>query len=231
MRATSKHNGMIWIAMVFMSLDTVVAQTNSDAEYHSTRIGVSAGMGVNYHNAPDIVNRVNASTVSRRAESFKSGVDFFVALSVPLSRDWVAKLEYVYSFSSYSIPSSFITGFNEEFSYRIHMPTIIAQYILYEAQTYNFKVGAGAGFHLGSYDEKLTSTGAFEASANGVGSVLELEGNTALGENLYAHLGAQLRWEFVGELRDGAGRKPIATASTTLHFFSVGARLGMSYYF
>lgn len=220
------------LVMVVLSLNTVVAQTNSDDEYHSTRIGVSAGMGVNYHNAQDVVNRVNASNViSRRAENFKSGVEFFGAVSLPLNHDWHAKLEYVHAFSSYSIPSSFIAGFNEEFSYSVHMPSVIMQYILYEAPTYNFKVGAGAGFHFGSYDEKLTATGTFGASASGLGSVLELEGNTALSENLYAHLGAQMRWEFVGELRDGAGRKPLATAPTTLHLFSVGARLGMSYYF
>lgn len=206
------------------------AQPESDEEYHNTRIGIAVGMGVNYHNAQDIVDRLNGSgIINRRVDNFKSAVEFFGAVSVPVNSDWAAKLEYVYWFSSYSLPlpAGFPIG-SAEFSYLLHMPTLVGQYILYQARNYDFKVGLGFGFHFASYEEKFFNA---KFTANGIGSLLELEGNTALGEDLFAHLGAQLRWEFVGELRDGAGRKPLATASTTLHLFSVGARLGMAYFF
>lgn len=108
------------------------------------------------------------------------------------------------------------------------MPTLIGQYILYESGTYNFKLGAGVGYHIGSYSEKYSTVDA-TFNGRGIGSILELEANTALGEHLYAHLGAQLRWDFIGELTNTAG-KPLNSFPTTLNFFSVGARLGMSYY-
>lgn len=207
--------------------ESAVAQTISDDNHHSQRISLSGGMGVNYHNAQDIVERINGSgIVAQRVDYFKSGVEFFGAISVPLNRDWAAKLEYVYLFAGYTLPSS-VAG-NAEFSYVLHMPTLIGQYVLFGASTYNLKAGIGIGYHIASYDERFFHS---SFSAKGLGSLLELEGNTALGEDIYAHLGAQLRWEFVGELRDGAGRGPLPNASTSLNFFSIGARLGMSFCF
>ncbi|MBI5470969.1 MAG: hypothetical protein HY961_01345 [Ignavibacteriae bacterium] len=197
----------------------------------SGRIGISAGMGVNYHNAQDIVNRVNSfSIISQRAQDFKSGVEFFGIVSLPLSEDWVVKAEYVYMLASYNQTTQ--GGFGPaEFSYDVHMPTLIGQYMLYDAGTYNFKVGVGFGYHFGTYKEKIAQFQG-EYTAKGLGSLLELEGNTGLGTNLYAHLGTQARWDFIGDLKNENGNSPTGSATaTTLHFFSIGARLGVTYYF
>ncbi len=206
------------------------SQTESDEDFHSTRIGISAGMGVSYHAAQDIVDRINGSgVITQRVGDFKSGVDFFGAVSVPVSRDWVVKGEYVYMLSSYSLPSN-ISVHNAEFSYNIHIPTLVGQYILFEAPTYNLKAGVGAGYHFATYSEKYSSVDA-SFTGRGVGMLIELEGNTALGEALYAHLGVQMRWEFIGALTNGAGNPPLGnSASTSLNCFSIGARLGMTYY-
>ena len=206
-----------------------VAQTAGEDQHG--RVGIAAGMGVNYHNAQDIVNRINSfNIISQRAPEFKSGVEFFGLVSVPLSVDWVLKAEYVYLLASYNQATQ--GGFGTaEFSYVVHMPTLIGQYVLYAAGTYNFKVGLGLGYHFGKYKERIVQLDA-EYTAKGLGSVVELEGNTALGESLYAHLGTQARWEFVGDLKNASGNSPTgSTTATTLHFFSVGARLGMTYYF
>ncbi len=213
------------LAASLLSVVQSAAQTAGD--FHSTRIGISAGMGVNYHNAQDIVDRVNGSGITTtRVDEFKSAVEFFGAVSIPLSADWLVKAEYVYMLASYSLPSQFANS-GAEFSYMLHMPTIVGQYMLVEAPTYNFKVGLGAGFHFGVYEEKFFAA---SYSASGIGSLLELEANTGLGESLFAHLGTQLRWEFVGELRNTAGQTPLRGVSTTMHFFSIGARLGVTYY-
>ena len=213
------------VSLLFMScVFSLHAQSPS---FHSHRIGISAGLGVNYHNAKDIVDRINGNSVTtQRISSFKSGAEFFGAVSFPILPDWAVKIEYSYLLASYSQPTNF--G-NAEFSYHVHMPSVIAQYILYEAETYNLKLGAGAGYHLGSYSEKYSSVDA-TFTGNGIGTVLELEANTALGEHLFAHLGTQLRWDFIGELTNASG-KPAGNVLTTLNFFSAGARLGMSYYF
>lgn len=209
---------------VVICFSQMLAQPSS---FHSDRIGVSAGLGVNYHNAKDIVDRINGNSVTtQRVSDFKSGAEFFGAVSIPLSPDWVLKAEYSYLLASYTQNTSF--G-NAEFSYHVHMPTLIGQYILYEAETYNFKLGAGAGYHIGIYSEKYSTVNA-TFTGSGIGTLLELEANTALGEHLFAHLGTQMRWDFIGELTNAAG-KPPGNFSTTFNFFSVGARLGMSYYF
>jgi hypothetical protein len=207
-----------------------IAQPEQSEDFHSTRIGISAGMGVSYHAAQDIVDRINGSgVITQRVGDFKSGVDFFGAVSVPVSRDWAVKGEYVYMLSSYSLPS-IISVHNAEFSYNIHMPTLVGQYILFEAPTYNLKAGVGAGYHFATYSEKYSSVDA-SFTGRGVGMLIELEGNTALGEALYAHLGVQMRWEFIGALTNGAGNPaPGNSASTSFNCFSIGARLGMTYY-
>jgi hypothetical protein len=223
------HRGLLRLGIILLWAIAFPprATTQTGSDFHSTSIGISAGMGVNYHTALDIVNRVNGSGItSRRVDEFTSAVEFFGAVSVPLSTDWVIKGEYVYMLASHSLPSPVIAG-TVEFTYVLHMPTIVGQYILFEAPSYNLKAGAGLGFHFGSYDEKFFRT---SYNASGLGSLLELEGNTALGEKLFAHLGTQFRWEFVGELRNNAGQTPLNAVSTTLHFFSIGARLGITYY-
>jgi hypothetical protein len=64
--------------------------------------------------------------------------------------------------------------------------------------------------------------------------VFELEANTAFGDHLFAFLGGNLRWEFIGGLLDGSGVSPgVASGGSgvTLHSFGVGARLGACYLF
>jgi hypothetical protein len=63
---------------------------------------------------------------------------------------------------------------------------------------------------------------------------LDCEANTSLGDDLFARLGVDVRWEFIGALADEAGQAPAAPLQgevPTLHFFSVGARLGATWYF
>ena len=205
---------------------SAVSQPKPDENFHSRRIGFSAGMGVSYLNAQDIVNTINNSSLgTQRVDDFKSAVEFFGAVTLPVSRDWVMKGEYVYLLASYNQTTAF--G-NAEFSYVIHMPTLIIQYMLFEAQRYNLKAGAGVGYHFASYEETFFAS---RYTGKGLGTLLELEGNTALGEDLFAHLGVQTRWDFIGNLTNAQGKSPLVNIQTTLHFFSVGARLGMTYYF
>jgi hypothetical protein len=63
--------------------------------------------------------------------------------------------------------------------------------------------------------------------------VMMLNGNTALGEDLFVHLAVNARWEFLGELRNANDRSPGKGAegdAVKLGSFGVGARIGVSYY-
>ncbi len=217
-----------WLSIISISMVMFFSQAVAQLpEFHSDRIGISAGMGVNYHTVKDIVDRINGNSITvQRVSNFKSGVEFFGAVTIPLSPDWVMKIEYSYLLASYTQSTNFGPA---EFSYHVHMPTLLGQYILHEAETYNLKLGAGAGYHLASYSEKYSTVDA-TFTGSGIGTVLELEANTALGEHLFAHLGTQMRWDFIGELTSGAGKTP-GNLATTFNFFSAGVRIGMSYYF
>lgn len=228
------RNNQLWFLTFILTLGLVFAnraygQIQEVGPLHSSRIGISAGMGVNIHNANDIVDRINGSGITtQRVDEFKSGVEFFGAVAIPFAADWLIKAEYVYMLASYSLNSG-IGAAVSEFTYALHMPSVGIQYILFEASTYNVKAGAGVGYHFGTYEEKFFAS---RYSSQGFGSLLELEGNTALGEDLFAHLGIQTRWDFVGDLKDANGKSPFPNSvQTSMHFFSLGARLGMSYYF
>ena len=225
-RTAHIHSFTVVLAMSVL-VSHAFAQSIRDENSHSTRIGIAAGLGVNYHTAKDLVDRINGSgVVSQRVADFKSGVEFFGAVTVPVSSNWVLKGEYSYLLASYSQATSF--G-NSDFTYIIHMPTLIGQYILGEESTYNFKAGVGVGYHFGVYEESILND---RFTGSGIGTLVELEANTALGEALYAYLGVQMRWDFIGNLKNERGVSPLGnTAATTLHFFGVGARLGITHYF
>lgn len=225
LRRFSVHVRLMPVVLAVLLATQSVAQSVEENEFHSTRIGISAGMGVNIHNAQDLVQSINVIRLGGRVDDFKSAVEFFGAVAVPFSRDWVAKAEFAYMLSSYNL--SAVYG-NTEVTYVVLMPTLIAQYILFEAPHYNLKVGIGAGYHFGSYEDRFFGS---RYSARGIGTLVELEGNTALGEDLFAHLGVQTRWDFIGNLTNDQGKSPLGATQTNLHFFSLGARLGMTYYF
>lgn len=192
----------------------------------------SAGMGVEYLTASDIVdqiNRVNSTLgVRERVSEFNAGVEFFGKVGVPLSKNWEIMIEYAYLFTSYSVTNIYGNG---DFSFLAHMPSAVLQYILIEEGVYNVKGGIGVGYHVGCYSEQyFTVTRTY--SGTGFGTLADLEANTAFGESLYGYLGLELRWEFIGNLTDDNGNAPNRQGiPTNLHFFGVGARFGFTYYF
>lgn len=197
----------------------------------SSRIALSAGMGVEYVSAPDIVDFVNASAAgagaTQRVSEFKSAAQFFGALAYPISPDWVLKVEYLYVLVSYN-PN--ILARATDFTLRVHMPSVILQYVLWDEHLYNVKVGGGLGYHFASLTEYVYFDS--ELTGKGVGVVADVEANTALGDHLFAYLGVDLRWEFIGKLkRNTSVPQGIAAALPTGNAFSIGARLGFSYYF
>jgi hypothetical protein len=197
------------------------------------RPGIAAGMGVEYLSPRDIVDMINSAGFHprERQPEFHAGVNFFGAGFVPLTGDWMLKVEYAYVLNTYNIDSQFGPG---EFTMKAHLPTIILHYIFVDEGLYNLSAGAGMGYHFGELSVSY-STLVDSYTATGPGGLLELQGNTAIGEDLFVHLGVQARWEGIGELRNGiAGAAPGINAQgdpARMGWFSVGARIGMSYYF
>jgi hypothetical protein len=195
------------------------------------RGGAGGGMGVNYLKRTEIVDLVNATPGAlERISDFKAGAEFFGYVSVPLAASWVLKIDYAYMIASYNLQASSGTA---EYTLTTHAPSLIVQYVLTDRGLYNFKLGAGAGPRFCALSAKyLTVDDTFTAS--GAGVVVEIEGNTALGEDLFVHLGALARWEGGGELKNDLGRPAMNTPTGSAAGpggYGVGVRLGLSYYF
>jgi len=75
------------------------------------------------------------------------------------------------------------------------MPSLIVEYILVDEELYDVSGGLGGGYHVGVLNLKY-STIDDSYAANGVGMVMMLNGNTALGEDLFVHLAVSARWNF-----------------------------------
>jgi hypothetical protein len=197
----------------------------------ASRIGISAGMGVNYLTQRDLVDMINgAYSPGKRVDEFHAAVDFFGSVVVPISTDWALRAEYAYLLNTYNIASLLGPG---DFTTVLHMPSLIVEYILVDEEFYDVSGGLGGGYHVGVLDLKY-STIDDSYTATGPGMVMMLNGNTALGEDLFVHLAVNARWEFLGELRNANDRSPGKGAegdAVKLGSFGVGARIGVSYYF
>jgi hypothetical protein len=200
------------------------------AASQALRSGVSAGMGITYTRASDAVDLVNSTQGAlERVGEFNTGVEFFGAFSFPLGEEWMLKLEYGYQIESLNIATAVETA---QFTITQHCPTVILQRVLAQEGLFNIKAGAGLGYHFGTLAAKYLYIDD-QFTGSGPGMILELEGNTALGEQFFVHLGLNGRWELIGRLSDSLGRSPGLNAAgeqTTLNSFGVGARLGFTYY-
>jgi hypothetical protein len=193
--------------------------------------GVSAGMGVSYIDAPNVVDYLNTFVASpaERVSDFGSAVEFFVAPEKWLSPSIILRLEYAYLLKSYSISRS--EGLYH-FDYSVHMPTLVLDY-LFQGDGFYVKAGGGVGYHFGKFSYLFPNANT-EArfTGGGVGVKLELTGNTAFGESLYGLIGGDLRLAFIGALKDSDGNGPVgAVDPVKLHFTSVGIKFGLVYYF
>jgi len=72
----------------------------------ASRIGISAGMGVNYLTQRDLVDMINGGySPGKRVDEFHAAVDFFGSVVVPLSADWALRAEFAYLLNTYNITS------------------------------------------------------------------------------------------------------------------------------
>jgi len=224
---------LLMFGIIVLGLQSATAQGLSSAKQDAPgqpepRIGLSGGMGVSYVNATDLVDWINGRGITTERESgFTAAAEFYGAFTYPVSHDWVLKLEYSYMIASYNVPTIYP---GSEFSFNVHMPTIIGQYVLIDKGIYNVKGGVGVGYHLGSYQERY---GTVDATFTGSGPAikLDLEANTAFGESFYAYIGGDIRFDFVGSLIDDQSQHGMPAVPPTLNFFSAGVKLGFTFYF
>lgn len=193
---------------------------------------LSGGMGITAINATDVVDYINMATPpASRLDDFSSAAEFFGSAQIRFNDSWGSKLEYAYLINSYNITSG--SG-SYEYSYVIHMPTLIAQHLDMHAG-YAFKFGGGLGYHIALLSERLQGASARDFKSTGLGVKVDAEGNTALGESMYAYLGVDVRVNFMSTFKDSQGNvlqiRGLTPKNAKMNFFALGLKFGMIYYF
>ena len=215
---------MKYLTVIFMS---VIFTATSFPQF-----SVRGGMGISFVSMPSLTDYLNQNFVpsNQQLGSFNSSVIFSGEGYMPVSKNYDIGLEVAYLINSYTYND--ITGQQNDFTYNILMPSLTGYYVI-SGTGFNFKFGAGIGprfVHLnrtqsGFISEKYTVTG--------FGMLLSADGNTLLSGNLYANIGADLRYDFNGEPKNGG--KPIINnnygTNVNMNSFSVGLRLGVTYIF
>ena len=208
----------------------LLAQPDSAAAASHT-IGAGAGLGVTLIDAADVVDYINLTyQPSSKLQDFTTASEFYGAGEIRLSDSWGVKLEYSYLLKSYSVPQAY--GPDYSFSYGIHMPLMMAQFLI-TGRGYAFKFGGGAGYHIAKFTEDASVLVSDSYTSKGVGIKLEAEGNTEFDDHLFGLISVDLRDDLMGDFRDPGNKRmmiPVLDKPATMDFFSLGVKFGLIYY-
>lgn len=225
-----------FLGVFFIVLSFTQAQVPGEVKWPDVpKIGIGAGMtvcGIDAKELTDFINSFSART--QTISNWNVAGEFFIAPEFHLSSDMSLKIEYAYLLNSHSIDDPLSSyGGKIDFSYGVHMPSVIVQYLFIGAQGYFLKFGGGVGYYFVSLDEKFPSyLGSMRSSANGIGVKLDISGQTPLGEHIYLILGAGMRFSFIGNYRGGIfDEQSTSNRSVSMNFISIGGTMGFIYYF
>jgi hypothetical protein len=186
-------------------------------------------MGIDFVSVPSLKDYIDQLPYEQLAD-FNAAVDFSGSYGRMISESYQlqAELGYLlYSFNSNGLDGQY------NLTYSLIMPSILSYYVL-SGTGYNFKFGGGIGIRFLSVDESLPgTTGSDNYSSTGYGFILRAEGNTAIGENVYAHIAADVRYDVNGEPENNGNKLDNVVYKENVNFnsLSFGVRLGISYQF
>ena len=190
---------------------------------------VRASMGIDFVSIPSLKDYIDQLPYEQLAD-FNAAINFSGSYGRMLSESYQLQLEvgyFLYSFNSSGIDGQY------DLTYNLIMPSVLNYYVL-NGTGYNFKFGGGAGVRFLSMDESLPGTGSkTNYSSTGFGVILRAEGNTAIAENVYAHIAADVRYDFNGEPKNNGENLYNIVLKENVNFnsLSFGVRLGISYQF
>jgi hypothetical protein len=178
-------------------------------------------MGINFITTPSLRDYLNQNyRTGAEIADFNSAINFSGEADLYYNESFALGLELAYILNSFSFSSDI--G-KRELTYNFLMPTLTAYYVL-SGRGYNFKLGGGAGVRFSRVKEEF-SLGSIEHNSMGFGLLLRADGNTLLSGDLYANIGADIRYDLNGNF---TVYRPNAE-EISLDAFSVGIRLGLTY--
>lgn len=183
------------------------------SSFSFAQFDISAGMGISLFSAPEFENYIDGTSFSDAVGSFNTSADFFGEIGYNLNEKY--QIAFEYNFNIYSVNSTILDVELDQ-----HKPSIIGYYMI-QGQGYKFKFGGGFGIRSSNYHEKINSYGYTETfTTTGFGFLGKAQGDTMLGDNFYAVIAGDIRYDVPGKIKD----------RFTLSTFSVGLKLGVAYY-
>jgi hypothetical protein len=217
--------GLVWISA---AAQTDRSDTGTIFGY---RFGIGGGMGVSAISITDLftyINQMPGTDPYNRLSEFSTAVEFFAAADIVLHPTIMTGVEYSFILGSHSVE----TGFgSDNYTFTYHMPLVLAHYLLM-GEGYFFKLGGGVGYVFTRYEEDPTYAPPFLYTGGGIGGKIQAVGHTPFGDNLYAYIGAEMRFGFPGPVADEDGRTlRNVNKDVSFNFFSFGLKFGLMYYF
>jgi len=201
------------------------------SSFSTAQVELSASMGINFINSPSLYDYVNQNfpVPGETLEGFNASVVFSGEAGYNFSKSYQPAIDIGYLINSYTTTLS--DGRQYEMSYGNLMFSIINYYVI-TGEGYNFKFGGGGGLRFLNADQTISGiTQTF--SSVGYGLLLRAEGNTLLGGNIYAKIGAQASYDINGEPKNNGTPLFNNAANEKVNFnsLSIGLSLGVSYIF
>ncbi|MCW9065203.1 MAG: hypothetical protein OQJ78_02830, partial [Ignavibacteriaceae bacterium] len=169
------------------------------------QIELKGTMGINLisvTSAQDYINQ-NYAPYDDELNTFNTAVIFTGEVGYFFNEKFEMSVDLPYQIFSYNTN---IEGAGQyDLYFDTFMPSVMAYYVL-SGVGYNFKFGGGVGprFSFVTEEKKWQGTSE-EFTSTGFGGVLRIEGNTSLAENVYANIGADMRYDVNGEPENDKG--------------------------
>lgn len=186
---------------------------------------IRASMGIDFISVAELKDYLEANYTDKLSD-FSSAVNFSGSYGRMVSDNTQLELEIGYLLNSYNGSS---IGGNYDLNYSVLMPSLLYNYVII-GKGYNFKFGAGTGARFLSITEKLPADpNDYNYSSFGFGFILRGTGNTAIAEDVYAHIGADIRYDVLGKPDESSSGNKVGNVNFSS--LSFGIRLGISYQF
>ncbi|NWG29249.1 MAG: hypothetical protein HXY48_12040 [Ignavibacteriaceae bacterium] len=201
------------------------------SNFSLAQIELKGTMGINFLSIPSVQDYINENYAPSNAQlgTFSSAVIFTGEAGTFLSKPFELSVEIPYQIYSYTEN----VGVGQyELAYNLILPSVMAYYVIW-GSGYNVKFGGGAGVRFVNVTESKKWQGTEDSfSSVGFGGLLRIEANTALAENVYANIGADLRYDVNGEPENSNGstlENFVKGEKVNFNTFALGVKLGISY--
>lgn len=193
---------------------------------------LKATMGINFFNFPsaqDYINQIYAPDDDQLG-TFNTAAIFTFEAGYFLTETFEMSIELPYQIYSYNTN---ISGSGQyDLYYDSFLPSVMAYYVIMST-SYNFKFGGGLGPSFVTVTEEKKWQGTSDDySSTGFGTLVRVEGNTGLAENVFVNIGFDIRYDFNGEPENDNGNKLVNNVEEeNVNFNSLGfsIKLGISY--